>query len=378
MEEPMTNDTTTTPRSIVDPPSLDASIREANAVCERLAGLRDAVETHTAGCLERVEQRIRELHEAMATAAQVAGAADEAMQALDRRAQDVQEQSAAALARLDDRARVLEEAIARELTADQGHQSEEHRRVVDELAQQVARGVEMTRRFEEIKDGAMAVYAQLTERSEAAAALFERSGALVEQVSKREDEIDLQGRVLAQLHDEREALELRLQQISAGVESLRVELASLLAEPQKTICEAKTQTLQLSEVCRAVKKVFAGLSQASLQANRRIEELRRVEGVAGALQHWVGETARAQQRLSSALAPAREGDASVPPNDESEGGKEPTAAVTRSPAVRSASTRDEAMAAARAAAQRSKAQKIDHLIRHVRSRDAAKPAPAPA
>lgn len=342
---------------------IAARLRTANAEFEsRLGHLREQIDTRMANLSGQIDVRLENLDKQM-QAVQAAHQRFEAMvEAAQEHGQSIQNQA----------------EIARRLIADQAQQSEEHRRVVAELTQQVARGVEITSRFEDIKDGAMEAYAQLTERSEVAAALFEKTGELVEHINEREEEIELQGRVLVQLTDEREALELRVRHLAATTESLRVELSSLLSEPQKLVCEAKTQAVQLNEVCRAVKKVFAGLSQASLQANQKIEELRRLEAVAGALQQWVNETAHVQQRLSSVLTPALGGPAPVMAAVESDAQGERVSVVARRQTAPPPPTREDLMAAAKAAAQRAKAQKIDHLIRQVRSGSKPKPAPAKA
>ena len=340
---------------------IAARLRTANTEFEsRLTHLREQIDTRMANLSGQIDVRLEGLDKQM-QAVQAAQQRFEAMvDAAQEHGQSIQDQA----------------EIARRLIADQAQQSEEHRRVVSELTQQVARGVEITSRFEDIKDGAMEAYAQLTERSEVAAALFEKTSELVEHINEREEEIELQGRVLVQLTEEREALDLRVRHLAATTESLRVELSSLLSEPQKLVCEAKTQAVQLNEVCRAVKKVFAGLSQASLQANQKIEELRRLEAVAGALQQWVNETAQVQQRLSSVLTPALGGPAPVLAAVESDVQGDRMSVVARRQSAPPVPTREEMMAAAKAAAQRAKAQKIDHLIRQVRSGGTPKPAAA--
>jgi len=340
---------------------IAARLRTANTEFEsRLSHLREQIDTRMTNLNLQIDGRLENLDKQMQAVQDARQRFEAAVEAAQEHGQSIQNQA----------------EIARRLIADQAQQSEEHRRVVAELTQQVARGVEITSRFEDIKDGAMEAYAQLTERSEVAAALFEKTGELVEHINEREEEIDLQGRVLVQLTEEREALELRVRHLAATTESLRVELSSLLAEPQKLVCEAKTQAVQLNEVCRAVKKVFAGLSQASLQANRKIEELRRLEAVAGALQQWVNETAQVQQRLSSVLTPALGGPAPVLAAVESDGQGQRVSVVAGRQTAPPAPTREELMAAAKAAAQRAKARKIDHLIRQVRSGGKPKPAAA--
>ncbi len=337
---------------------IAARQRTANTEFEsRLTELREQIDTRMANLTLQVDGRLENLGKQMLAVQDAHQQFEVCVAAAREHGLSIQKQA----------------ETARQLVEDQARQSEEHRRVVDELTQQVARGVEITSRFEGIKDGAMEAYAQLTERSEIAAALFEKTGELVEHINAREEEIELQGRVLVQLTDEREALELRVRHLAATTESLRVELSSLLAEPQKLVCEAKTQAVQLNEVCRAVKKVFAGLSQASLQANQKIAELRRLETLAGALQQWVNETSQVQQRLSSVLSPALGGPAPVLAAIEADGSAERVSVVPRRPAAPSTPTREEMMAAAKAAAQRAKAQKIDHLIRRVRSGDKPKP-----
>ncbi len=348
--------------------TIDDRIADADdRIARRLEDAQRLFDDRSAEVQGRIDRAIDELRNSI----------DERMAAFTTQSQELRVTQKQLLAASDTAHKQIEKVdaqatIARELLVEQSRRTEDHRRLVTELAEQVAKGEAITSHFEGIKDGALEAYAQLAERSEVAAALFERTSELELQIEQREQELAAQGHALATFSEEREAIELRVQQLYNSTDSLRVELGSLLSQPQKLVCEAKAQALQLNDVCRAVKKVFAGLSQASLEANRRIEELRRLETVATALQGWVNETANTQRRLTTALAPALAGPApvvaTVEPQEQAPSA--PAVASARPGPTKPAPKTAEKIAAAAAAVAKSKSHRIDKLIREARRKTA--------
>ncbi len=93
-------------------------------------------------------------------------------------------------------------------------------------------------------------------------------------------------------------------------------LRQALRQPHDTLRQAATQAEQLEHVCAAVRKVFAGISQATLQARRDVQQLDQqrshatdtlaqlqnaTERNVETLQQWIEEAARAQSRLATTL-----------------------------------------------------------------------------
>jgi methyl-accepting chemotaxis protein len=113
-----------------------------------------------------------------------------------------------------------------------------------------------------------------------------------------------------------DAINSQLQQVQTRSDSFSHQLNSLLADPRKIVEEAKGQATHLDGVCKAVRKVFAGLSQASLQANRDIARFAKISHNANdklteltsetwkagqTLREWVDEAVHAQSRLSKSI-----------------------------------------------------------------------------
>ena len=114
-----------------------------------------------------------------------------------------------------------------------------------------------------------------------------------------------------------EAVRVDLDELSQKAEVLGSKLEPVLAQPSAVLEQIHAESLQLERVCAAVRKVFAALSQAALDARRQADELHATgqdasnhcshltsqTAKAGAvLREWVEEAVRAQSRLERALA----------------------------------------------------------------------------
>ncbi len=114
-----------------------------------------------------------------------------------------------------------------------------------------------------------------------------------------------------------ESLRIKLQQLETRSDAFGHQLNSMLTEPKKVVENAKAQAVQLDRVCSAVRKVFSGLSQTSLQANRNIARFTQISREANSrlakitseskrttqtLREWVDEALHVQKRLSRTLA----------------------------------------------------------------------------
>ncbi len=113
-----------------------------------------------------------------------------------------------------------------------------------------------------------------------------------------------------------EHVEEHLQQIQAQADSMEAQLSKVIHRPEQVVAEARAQAAQLQGVSRAVRKVFAGLSEAALQAKRRTDqfhkmgesaasrtsELRSEMGMAAeTLRTWVEEATSVQRRLADTV-----------------------------------------------------------------------------
>jgi type II secretory pathway predicted ATPase ExeA len=93
-------------------------------------------------------------------------------------------------------------------------------------------------------------------------------------------------------------------------------LASLVDQAER-LTKTQTQAAQMEQVCGDVRKIFAGLAEATLQAQRQTEELRGIgedtttrlaeltaetERAAQTLHEWVEEAVRTQSRLERTLS----------------------------------------------------------------------------
>ncbi len=140
---------------------------------------------------------------------------------------------------------------------------------------------------------------------------------LLRQLSDKEGTIEVGDRMLREFITQAQGLADRLKEVHARTGQIERQIADLSTEPQKVVVEARQQADQLDKVCKAVQKVFAGLSKVSLDATKRIEEFRKTsqetdsrlerlatetEHAACTLKEWVEEAIRAQSRLASTLA----------------------------------------------------------------------------
>ena len=113
---------------------------------------------------------------------------------------------------------------------------------------------------------------------------------------------------------------IELQRRTKAMEQLMAQAAT---KPVKILAEAQAQAVQLERVCTAVRKVFGGLSEATLQATRQTkkitqqaESIQKIRDEAGqqlgaltsesnqavqTLSEWVDEAVRAQTRLARTL-----------------------------------------------------------------------------
>jgi type II secretory pathway predicted ATPase ExeA len=93
--------------------------------------------------------------------------------------------------------------------------------------------------------------------------------------------------------------------IAENVEQRLSELQQSLADPISTIQNARAQADELNELCLAVKRIFRGVSQASLDANERIKMMGKMltasHKTAETMKQWVAEAEHSRERLEAAI-----------------------------------------------------------------------------
>ena len=96
-------------------------------------------------------------------------------------------------------------------------------------------------------------------------------------------------------------------QLSA-LASQAAEIKSAMSAPAEIIATAQGQAAQLERVCGAVRKVFAGLSKSTLQADEQVKSLASTQDaakvVAATLKEWVNEAVWVQKRLERTVVEA--------------------------------------------------------------------------
>jgi type II secretory pathway predicted ATPase ExeA/chromosome segregation ATPase len=127
-----------------------------------------------------------------------------------------------------------------------------------------------------------------------------------------------------------EALEARYDCLSQRADAVEGFVKEAMTRPAALVREARAQTDELQRIGTAVRKVFANLSRATLDAHNQNKELRALGNrtsrqlskltehtsrAAGTLQQWVQEAVHAQSRLVSALRSCPTIEETHPPDD---------------------------------------------------------------
>ena len=156
----------------------------------------------------------------------------------------------------------------------------------------------------------------VTEASAEAARALELLTELFSHVESRQKLFEDSQGLAQQFVDQATGIQDTLDKLRGRTQRLEQALGSALAAPKQVVADADAHAQQLGDVCKAVRKVFAGLSKVSLEAHERVntfKELRtevdeRIEQLqthtttaSETLRQWVTEAAHAQQRLAATL-----------------------------------------------------------------------------
>jgi len=143
------------------------------------------------------------------------------------------------------------------------------------------------------------------------------SAALTEQLDSAESLHAAGEGLLSEFIAQAKRLEASLAELRTKGAELEERLSAALAGPNEAIATAKAQAGQLEQVCAVVRKVFAGLSKASLEAQQQAAALDQAGGLARqqlqaltsdtdqasqTVREWIEEAVRVQTRLERALS----------------------------------------------------------------------------
>lgn len=359
---------------------LDKRVLSAESSCERIGQLTHDLWSLSSTAEDRARQLGSIVGQADATlsglrkSADEAAAATEGLSAQTKRAQDA---SGTIEARFRQGMALDERLVAHTATAGQAQreceqQADAARKTIEQVSSVVQRGEQLKSRLAEGIDSAERTAKRLGEQRDASRATLQRQQTMHDQDRKVLTELeehrqvaadliaslsklsadgaivadrlavdcDRAARNLAEVGEQVEAMDSRkeivvaaertlndfighAEGISQQIEKLQrqadgfeVHVSRMLDAPEAVVAEAKTQSAQLQGVCRAVRKVFAGLSQATIEANKRIEQFQKTSQAAEnranrlsvetnraaeTLRTWVSEAVRVQSRLAASI-----------------------------------------------------------------------------
>ena len=139
---------------------------------------------------------------------------------------------------------------------------------------------------------------------------------LAEQTATAENSAASGRHLLAEFATQAQSLSTRIHELRVRTEEIESAVSDATARPVELVAAAQTQAAQLERVCAAVRKVFAGLSGASLDAKQqtdafeqasresavRLEKLTsQTNRASSTLQEWIEEAVQVQGRLERTL-----------------------------------------------------------------------------
>jgi len=236
------------------------------------------------------EARALELTQSHQSAQEVLGRINEAA----ANAQSVSQQAVDAQQRLTDEARGTTERLA---TA-----REEAKTVLKSL--------------DEINEQGKTAYKQLNDKTGEISVTLKRADDVNRSLSEQADSIEGGERMLDELLDRARKLADHLRKLDDKAGQMDKIVAQAAVKPTRIIAQAQEQAEKLETVCNAVRKVFAGLSKATLESNQSKQAIEQAERKAvqrltvlktqtqqtsGTLSRWVEEASQTQARLAETL-----------------------------------------------------------------------------
>ncbi len=264
--------------------TIQEQIASATETASNLRGMDTsgrAILAETKTCKEQIDHMIRDIWSLTTTTHEKM----ESLSSLNEKAEIIKAGIEASVTKADECAVRLEEL------------SNNHKDA-NELCEEFAREIEEARSICEQLNGAnesgKLLENHLAEQASQIDSLVESARDIVDTIHKEEAKANKTTSLVTQLVKVTQGLEPRVQ-----------TLQDSLAEPMKIMQNARDQAEELNNVCLAVKRVFRGISQASLEANERVKLLSTVIANADRstenIKQWVEEGHRAQSRLASTL-----------------------------------------------------------------------------
>ena len=188
--------------------------------------------------------------------------------------------------------------------------------LLEQMQQRATEAHKLVARLAESQTDAIRACEELSQRTDRAAQTAHEIDRHIEAADARKEILSASEQTLADFVEQAEMINQQLQRVQRQADAFEVRVNQLIDKPAEITAEAKTQAAQLQEVCRAVRKVFAGLSDAALQAKQRTDEFHQASRAAETradrlvaetaraaetLRTWVGEATRAQKRLAEYL-----------------------------------------------------------------------------
>ena len=264
--------------------TIQEQIASATETASNLRGMDTsgrAILAETKTCKEQIDHMIRDIWSLTTTTHEKM----ESLSSLNEKAEAIKASIEESVTRADDCAARLEEL------------SNNHKEA-NELCEEFAREIEEAR----------SICDQLNGANESGKLL---ENHLAEQASQIDNLVESARDIVDTIHEEEAkankttSLVSQLVKVTEGLEPRVQTLQDSLSEPMKIIQNARDQAEELNNVCLAVKRVFRGISQASLEANERVKLLSTVIASADqsteTIKQWVEEGHRAQSRLASTL-----------------------------------------------------------------------------
>jgi MSHA biogenesis protein MshM len=188
-----------------------------------------------------------------------------------------------------------------------------------ELDEQRAGARETLSQMHEADETGRGQLAQLDERGRALGEVTDRAAKLMERLTARAEEIETGEEVLKDFVGQCEHLAKELGGLRGQADEVQRSLSEAIARPAEVAEQAQTQAAHLERVCKAVRKVFAGLSQAAVHANKQVAEFKvasretmermqmlqtETNRASATLAEWVDEAREVQNRLVDSLRSA--------------------------------------------------------------------------
>jgi len=263
----------------------------------------DDLRSSAAGVSRQQEKIAEQHHETMASATEAAEQVDALANEVRSLATEAEQRTRELAAEARGAGELLGElgpikAEVESLGRDVLRDSETGSQLIEHLKTQIGSGDETSGRLETILDGGIRLAEDLAIRCGEAESIAERISKVSSDLQMDHETVVANQRILEDLNQQGESLGRLVQQAQVTTEALEVRINNLLSDPKAVVCDAKQQAIQLTDVCRTIKKVFSELSKTTLDATEKIDRLGRMTEV---LQQWTGEAAHVQKRLESTI-----------------------------------------------------------------------------